>query len=209
LKYFPEFEVRTIMLVVGLTGGIGSGKSTVARMFADLGVPVIDADIVSREVTQQDQPAFTSIVRHFGEPILLPDGTLDRSRLRAIIFDDAKQRRWLESLLHPLIRDEMARQIKKMTTPYCIAVIPLLLEVEFYSFINRILVVDAPEHKQIERVVTRDKTPKAQVEAILKTQAARHDRIARAHDIITNDGVIADIASQVEKLHEKYSRMGG
>jgi dephospho-CoA kinase len=137
------------MLVVGLTGGIGSGKSTVANMFAALGVSVIDADVISREITQSGKPAFNSIIKHFGERLILPDGKLDRSQLRDIIFEDPKQRLWLENLTHPLIRDEMSRQIKNITAPYCIAVIPLLLEVEFYSFINRILVVDASEQKQI------------------------------------------------------------
>jgi len=195
------------MLVIGLTGGIGSGKSTVAKLFADLGVPIIDADVISRELTQPDQQAFTSIVKHFGNEIVLTDGTLDRAKLRTIIFDHSKERQWLENLLHPLIRNEMADQIKKQTKPYCIAVIPLLLEVEFYAFINRILVIDAPEHIQIERVMSRDNAAKEHVEAILKSQATRHDRIVRAHDIILNDGVMTDLAAQVEKLHEKYLQM--
>src|SRR5262245_30067916 len=127
----------SIMLVIGLTGGIGSGKSTVAKLFAERGVPIIDADIAAREVTTPNQPAFYSIVKHFGQEIVAKDGTLDRSKLRHIIFSDPKQRLWLEHLLHPQIRSKMQHQIANMTTPYCIAVIPLLLEVEFYSFINR------------------------------------------------------------------------
>jgi len=196
------------MLVVGLTGGIGSGKSTVANLFANLGVPIIDADLVAREVTQPNQPAFASIIKHFGTDILLPNGTLDRTKLRNIIFANAKQRLWLEHLLHPRIREEMNIQINKLSSPYCIAVIPLLLEVEFYSFINRILVVDAPEQAQIQRVMIRDEAMQPDIEAILKTQASRQDRKAHAHDIITNDGVMDDLVPQVKKLHEKYSQMG-
>jgi len=195
------------MQVIGLTGGIGSGKSTVAKLFADLGVPIIDADVAAREVTQPNTAAFASIVKHFGKDILLPDGILNRAKLRNIIFVDAKQRLWLEHLLHPLIQKQMKQQIDQLSAPYCIAVIPLLLEVEFYSFINRILVVDAPEHAQIQRVMDRDNTSKLEIEAILKTQAQRKDRKAHAHDIIVNDGVLADLIPQVEKLHEKYSKI--
>ncbi|MCW5584393.1 MAG: dephospho-CoA kinase, partial [Gammaproteobacteria bacterium] len=161
------------MLVIGLTGGIGSGKSTVANLFAEQGVPVIDADVIAREITAPNKPAFSSIVKHFGQSILNPDGTLDRTKLRQIIFHNPKQRLWLEKLLHPQIRNEMQQQIAKMTAPYCIAVIPLLLEVEFFSFINRILVVDAPESAQIRRVMLRDHMSQPDIEAILKTQAPR------------------------------------
>jgi dephospho-CoA kinase len=196
------------MLVIGLTGGIGSGKSTVAQLFADRGVPIIDADVAARKTTQPDSPAFTRIVKHFGNALVLPTGTLDRTKLRKIIFSDAKQRLWLEHLLHPLIRDEMKQEIDRLSAPYCIAVIPLLLEVEFYSFVNRILVVDAPEHAQIQRVAARDKASKSDIEAILKTQASRKNRKAHAHDIVLNDGIMADLIPQVEKLHEKYSQIG-
>ncbi len=196
------------MLVVGLTGGIGSGKSTVAKLFADLGVPIIDADVVSHDITQPNMPAFVSIVKHFGQAIVSDDGTLDRAKLRQIIFSDPKQRLWLEHLLHPLIRETMKEQINQLSSAYCIAVIPLLLEVEFYSFINRILVIDAPEHQQIERVVARDKGSKTDIEAILKTQASRKDRKVRAHDLIINDGKIADLIPQVQELHEKYLSIG-
>lgn len=195
------------MFVVGLTGGIGSGKSTVAQLFAERGVPIIDADVISREITQPDSPAFLDIIDHFNQELLLEDGTLDRTKLRNIIFEDPNERRWLEELLHPLIRSEMNKRIKKITAPYCIAVIPLLLEVEFYSFINRILVVDAPENLQVDRVTARDKSQKAHVEAILKAQANRLDRLARAQDLIINDGNLEDLIPQVEKLHEKYLEM--
>lgn len=196
------------MFVIGLTGGIGSGKSTVTQMFADLGVPIIDADVVARDITTPDKPAFASMVKHFGPDIVLPDGKLDRAKVRHLIFNDAKQRLWLEKLLHPQIREEMQKQIAQMSEPYCIAVIPLLLEVEFFSFINRILVIDAPEDEQIKRVMLRDNATKAEVEAILHSQATRKDRRAKAHDIITNDGDFAKLIPQVDKLHEMYLRLG-
>lgn len=195
------------MLVVGLTGGIGAGKSTVAKLFEQHGVAILDADVAARAVTTPDSPAFTSIVKHFGESIVLPSGLLDRNKLRDIIFSDPKQRLWLENLLHPLIRDHMRNELHHIKTPYCIAVIPLLLEVEFYSFINRILVVDAPEDMQVERVMTRDQTPKTAVDAILHSQASRKDRRAKAHDIITNDKNLAHLLPQVEKLHKQYLEM--
>jgi dephospho-CoA kinase len=195
------------MLVIGLTGGIGSGKSTVANLFAERGIPIIDADIVAREVSRPDTPAFASIVKHFGKEMVLPDGSLDRAALRNIIFNDTKQRLWLENLLHPLILAEMEKQIAKLSSPYCIAVIPLLLEVEFFSFINRILVVDTPESEQIKRVMLRDKSSKAEVEAILHSQARRETRRAKAQDIIQNEGTLEELAAQVEKLDGKYREM--
>jgi len=196
------------MLVVGLTGGIGSGKSTVTRLFAERGVTIIDADVIAREITARDKPAFANIVNHFGNEIVLQDGSLDRTKLRRIIFMDSKQRLWLENLLHPLIRNEMKEQINIISAPYCIAVIPLLLEVEFYSFINRILAVDAPKSAQIERVMARDKMSKPDIEAILKAQASRKNRNAKAHDVIINDGILDNLIPQVDQLHEMYLRMG-
>jgi dephospho-CoA kinase len=195
------------MLVIGLTGGIGSGKSTIAKLFAERGVPIIDTDLIARELTKPNQAAFSSIVKHMGQDILLADGTLNRAKLRDLVFADPKQRRWLENLLHPLIRKAMEKEINELDAPYCIAVIPLLFEVEFYSLVNRILVVDAPEALQIERVIARDKISKSDVQAILRTQASREDRVARAHDVILNEGKLEDVIPQVEKLHKMYLQM--
>jgi dephospho-CoA kinase len=196
------------MLVIGLTGGIGSGKSTVADLFAKKhNIPIIDADIVERDVTTPDKPAFARIIKHFGTELVMQDGKLDRAKLRQIIFNDPQQRLWLENLLHPLILAEMEQQIEKLTAPYCIAVIPLLLEVEFLSFINRILVVDAPETEQIKRVMQRDNTTQSEVEAILKNQANREIRLAKAQDVITNDGKMEDLILQVDALDKKYRLM--
>ncbi len=195
------------MLVIGLTGGIGSGKSTVSHLFAQLGVPIIDADLIARQITESNDQALSSIIEHFGKKIVSENGALNRAVLRDIIFNHPPERLWLEDLLHPLIREEMQQQIRQLSEPYCIAVIPLLLEVEFHSFINRILVVDAPENLQIERTRHRDQIQSSQIEAILKTQAHRHDRIARAHDVIVNDGTLEDLIPQVEKLHQQYLKL--
>ncbi|MBV9576665.1 MAG: dephospho-CoA kinase [Gammaproteobacteria bacterium] len=195
------------MLVIGLTGGIGSGKSTVAELFRQHHVPIIDADVIAREVTQAGTPLLLQIAEHFGNEILLNNGSLDRAKLRQIIFHQPNQRLWLENLLHPIIREEMQQKINKLSSPYCIAMIPLLLEVEFYSFINRILVIDAPEQLQIERTALRDKAQKSQIEIILKAQAKREYRLAHAQDIIINDGKIEDLIPQVEKLHQEYLKM--
>lgn len=195
------------MLVIGLTGGIGSGKTTVAKLFSERGIPIVDADIYARELTHPGKPAFQEIATHFGHEVLQKNGALDRPKLRKIIFENAKQRRWLEELLHPQIRKEMEHEIKTLKAPYCVAVIPLLLEVEFYSFINRILVVDSTPEMQLKRIASRDKMLKSEIEAIIKAQASREQRLSRAHDVIVNDGKLADLIPQVAKLHEKYLQL--
>lgn len=194
------------MLVIGLTGGIGSGKTTVANLFAQHHVPIIDADIIAREVTQINSPALAEIIRHFKDNNLLQtDGSLDRSKLRKIIFDQPEQRRWLEHLLHPIILAEIEKRLQTLSAPYCIIVIPLLFEVEPYPFINRILVVDAPSTLQIDRVIQRDNLSPQHVEAILQSQVTREHRLMHADDIITNSGSMQDLESQVAQLHAFYS----
>lgn len=191
-------------LVIGLTGGIGSGKTTVANLFANLYVPIIDADMIAREVTQVNSSALTAITQHFQENLLLADGSLNRSKLRQIIFAHPEERHWLENLLHPLIQTEIEKRIQTISAPYCIVVIPLLFEVQPYSFIDRVLVVDAPEHLQIERVMTRDKAEKNHVETIMQSQVQREHRLAKADDIIINTGSIEDLEKEVENLHNQY-----
>lgn len=192
------------MLTIGLTGGIGSGKSTVAYLFSERHIPIIDADKIARELTEANQPDFTKIVEHFGPTIITQDNQLDRKKLRLIIFADEKEKKWLEQLLHPSIQKKMQEEIKNKTASYCIAVIPLLIEAEVYSFIDRILVVDTTQDLQIERVIARDNLPRSHIETILKAQIPRTDRIAKAHDVITNNGKIDDLIPQVEKLHLFY-----
>ncbi len=192
------------MLVIGLTGGIGSGKSTVAKLFEDLGVTIIDADIITRDLTCKDQPALKEIVKHFGLDILTKDRTLDRAKLRKIIFERVEEKDWLEKLLHPLVRTEMFNQALNATSSYCIAVIPLLLETEKNPLINRILVVDAPEELQLARAKTRDQASHDEITAIIKTQLNRQSRLSHADDVIDNSGTLESLKDQVQELHQKY-----
>lgn len=197
------------MLVIGLTGGIGSGKTLVSKLFAEHGVPIIDADIIARQLTEPSQSAFDQIVQYFGNEILNADGSLNRKQLRSIIFKNTEQRLWLENLLHPLILKEMVRQVSRLTTntPYCLVVIPLLFETESNqssTFVDRILLIDSSEQNQLLRVSERDKSVKAEVLSILQNQAKREHRLAKADDVIINDGLISDLEPQVEHLHQKY-----
>lgn len=192
------------MLVIGLTGGIGSGKTTVANLFADLGVPIIDADVIAREVTQIGQPALESIAQHFGENILAGDGSLNRSKLRELIFKQPQEKKWLENLLHPLIRQHIETQIAALKAPYCIAVIPLLFEGKGYTFIDRILVVDTPSHLQIERTVKRDNTSISAVQSIINSQIKQDIRLAKADDVIKNEGGLAELREKVRILNSHY-----
>lgn len=194
------------MLVVGLTGGIGSGKSTVTALFAKKGIAIIDTDQLSRDLTQPNQPALQEIVAQFGQQILQPDGALNRAELRKIIFADEKKRRWLEELLHPLIRAEMQKIISQVQSPYCITVIPLLFETARNPLINRVLVVDAPEILQIERTMIRDHSSREAVAAILKTQVSREKRLSLADDVIVNAGSEQELIPQVDALHKFYLR---
>lgn len=193
------------MLVIGLTGGIGSGKSTVANLFAEYQVPIIDADIIAREMTLPGHPGYEPVIAHFGSAILQPDGQIDRKKLRQIIFSQPEEKQFLENLLHPLIRQEIERQINTQSAPYVIVVIPLLLESPYpYHFIQRILVVDAPIELQIERGRQRDQTQAIDIEAIINSQISREQRLALADEIIENAGKVADLIPQVRQLHEKY-----
>ena len=176
------------MLVVGLTGGIGSGKSSVANMFASLGAPVIDADVIARELVANQVNISEQIIQHFGDLVIDPDGSLDRNKLRKIIFADKVARLWLEALLHPLIIQEMQQLLTQITAAYCIMVIPLLIEAtEPYTLIDRILLVDAPEKLQVERAVNRDRITEVEVKQILASQATRDQRLQMADDVIVND----------------------
>lgn len=196
------------MMVVGLTGSIGSGKTTVAQLFAQHGVPVIDADVLAREVTQPQTPAYQAIVERFGPNIVNADGSLDRGSLREIIFHQPEEKDWLEALLHPAILIRMREEIARLDTPYCLAVIPLLLETDAASFVQRILVVDVTEEKQIERAALRDKDTHESIKRIINTQVPRDQRLQRADDVIDNAGSKADLAHQVEMLHQKYLKLG-
>ena len=193
------------MLVVGLTGGIGSGKSSAAGFFQAHGVTVIDADQLSRAVVEPGQTALQTIVDHFGDTILTAAGTLNRARLREIVFDNATERQWLEALLHPLIRNLIQQEIKRCQGPYCILMSPLLLETSQRDDVDRILVVDVPEALQIERTRRRDGNDESLVRAIIATQAGRKLRLELADDVLINDGSLAQLAAEVDRLHTFYT----
>lgn len=192
------------MLIIGLTGGIGSGKSTVANLFEDLGVPIIDMDYIARQVVEPGQTALQQITQIFGNELIDAEGKLKRQQLSQIIFDSEEKRRQLETILHPLIREETERQLAKLETPYCVVVIPLLLESDQRSLVNRILVVDAPEDIQIARTMQRDGISASQAEKILASQVDRQSRLNAADDIINNSGELEALRHQVNKLDQMY-----
>lgn len=195
------------MYVVGLTGGIGSGKSTVANLFEQHQVRVVDADQIARDVVIPGSPALTQIVDHFGPEILLADGNLNRSRLRELIFNKPKEKVWLEQLLHPRIRDEAVKQIQQATSPYCIYMAPLLIENKLFTMVDRVLVVDISRELQFERASARDKQSWQNVEKIIASQVSREDRLKYADDVIDNSGELVNLEKQVEKLHQKYCEL--
>lgn len=191
-------------MIIGLTGGIGSGKTTVANLFAQLGIECIDADIIAREVVVPGAAALKVIQQQFGKEVLLASGELNRTVLRQMIFSNEKNKQWLENLLHPLILAEIAKRIKSIASPYGIVTIPLLFETGPYDFISRTLLVDALPEQQIARIMQRDGLTAEQAKNIIGQQMAREQRINQADDIILNDGEQGSLAKKVHKLHEKY-----
>lgn len=195
--------------VVGLTGGLGSGKSTVADLFADKGVPVIDADMIARQLVEPGQPALKEIVAHYGVTTLRPDGTLDRAKLKNLIFNDATQKTWLENCLHPRIYDAIKLALKNVQAPYCLVVIPLLTESfpRYKDLINYVLMVDVPPTLQATRVSSRDHLDEALIQKMINSQASREARLAIADAIITNEGRIEDLKGQILALHDFFTRI--
>ena len=194
-------------LVIAVTGGIGSGKSTVCDEFARCGVPVIDADQVAREVVLPGSPGLAEITAEFGPFILASDHTLDRAALRRVVFADPAARLKLEAILHPLIRHATRARIAALDADYCLLAIPLLVEKGHYDQIDRVLVVDCPEDVQINRVMSRDSLTAPEVAAIMRTQATRDARLSRADDVIVNAEGLESITTQVARLHEIYRRL--
>ncbi|MGQ7271533.1 dephospho-CoA kinase [Marinobacter nauticus] len=192
--------------VIGLTGGIGSGKSTVARMFGALGVHWVDADDVARQVVEPGTQALRAIADHFGESILQGNGELDRAALRQKVFEDPEQRRWLEGLLHPIIRQELIRQLspEDYNLPYVMLVSPLLLETNQHELVERIVVVDVPEETQINRTMARDGNSREQVERILAAQMPRAARREKADAIINNAQPLECVEASVHALHQRF-----
>jgi dephospho-CoA kinase len=192
-------------LRIGLTGGIASGKSTVTQRFAELGIPVIDADVAARIVVEPGKPGLDQVVRRFGSGVLDTSGNLDRPALRALIFNDSASRQALDVILHPLIRTEMEQQAARATGPYLVMAIPLLIEGgSARERVDRVLVVDVDEALQLERVQARDGGSPSQARAILASQVSREARLAAADDVLRNAGTVADLRQAVDRLHEKY-----
>lgn len=193
------------MYVVAITGGIGSGKTTVANQFAALGIEVVDADLIAREVVAPGTPALAAIVNHFGPEILTEQGLLDRRVLRERIFSDQAAKSWLNALLHPIIRSEMLRQCAAVSSPYCLLVVPLLVENRLTELADRVLVIDVDEATQIERTCRRDGVSREQAQAILASQASRSERLAMADDVLDNQsGTTETIRERILALHETY-----
>ena len=189
---------------IGLTGGIASGKSTVASMFAELGAAIIDTDVIAREVVMPGRPALDEIRDAFGAAVMGDDGTLDRSAMRQIVFSDESARRRLEAILHPRIQAETYRQSDQAGGDYQLIVVPLLVESSLKSFVDRILVVDCDEERQIRRLLARDAESALQAQRILASQSSRDERLAIADDVIVNDGDLESTRAQVAALHEIY-----
>lgn len=195
------------MLKVGLTGGIGSGKTTVSDHFRHLGAPVIDTDVLAREVVAPGEPALEQLVDAFGRDILRDDGTLDRDRLRECVFDDPAARRRVESILHPAIRQRLRERLHELDredVPYCILVVPLLVETDFQEMVDRVLVVEAPRERRIQWVMARSGISREEVEKIMESQASSEERMHAAHDVLYNDGSVEDLLDGVDRLHAKY-----
>ncbi len=193
-----------MVLRIGLTGGIGSGKSTACEIFSELKVPVIDADVIAVKAVKPGMPALQSIIDEFGVKIITKDGYLNRKKLRDRIFKNESDRRKLESILHPVIYKEIERQTKSINSAYCIISIPLLLETGTSDIIDRILVIDIPKELQLSRASARDNASLKNIETIIHSQISRDDRLAAADDIINNEGDIENLRKQIYDLHEFY-----
>ncbi|MBB5212120.1 dephospho-CoA kinase [Microbulbifer hydrolyticus] len=199
------------MFTVGLTGGIGSGKSAAAARFRHHGVNVVDADWAARVVVEPGRPALVEIARHFGEAVILADGSLDRAALRQRVFDDPAERRWLEQLTHPLIREEIISSLAVSQTthsaPYAILESPLLIETSQSELVQRVCVVDIPEALQLQRASARDANSVEQIRKIMAAQLPRDERCAKADDILDNSGSLESLNAQVDALHRKYIQL--
>ena len=196
------------MLTVGLTGGIGSGKSTVANLFSELGVPVIDTDAIAHQLTVAGSAALDDIRVVFGDAVIQPDGNLDRASLRRVVFADTESRHQLEAILHPRIRKEVMQQHARVEAPYVLVAIPLLVEAGGYgNWLDRVLVVDCSEDLQIARAMARSRLPREAICAILAAQASRAERLAIADDVIVNSATIAHLREQVVTMNQSYLAM--
>ena len=190
-------------MIIGLTGGIGSGKTAVSETFEDLGITVVDADLASRVVVEKGKPCLEKIAEHFGEDILNENSELDRAKLREIIFNSSEEKNWLESLLHPAIAGQIQDELKASTSAYTILVSPLLLETNQKEFCSKVLIVDVPVEVQVDRTLKRDGVSEEQVQSIIKSQISREARLELADEIIMNDGNLEDLKLAVKDLHQR------
>ncbi|MGU9957913.1 MAG: dephospho-CoA kinase [Arenicellales bacterium WSBS_2016_MAG_OTU3] len=197
------------MKIVGLTGGMGSGKTTVSNRFEYLGVPVIDADVISHELTQIGASGYREIVDYFGAGIVRGDGELDRTKLRNLVFNNSGEKRALEAILHPKIRAGMRKRANKLETVYCIFSIPLLIESKQHKTVDRVLVVDAANDKRIAWIKSRSRLSEAEISAIFAAQISTQRRLQLADDVLTNDGTLEALEKQVDKIHHRYLNLWG
>jgi dephospho-CoA kinase len=198
------------MLVVGLTGGIAAGKSTATAFFQEHGVPVIDADEVARDVVAPGTPGLAAVAAAFGSQILQADGTLDRRRLREVVFADPAERHRLEAILHPLIQAEIRARLQRVRGPYCILAVPLLIEsAALRALVHRVLVIDVPEEVQLARLMQRDRMSAEQCQAMLAAQTSRARRLEAADDVVDNATDIVALTHQLESVHARYLELAG
>jgi len=191
-------------MIIGLTGGIGSGKTAVSNCFQELGITIVDADLASRVVVEKGKPSLESIEEHFGSDILNESGELDRGKLREIIFNSDSEKQWLESLLHPAIAKQIQNELSSSKSPYTILVSPLLLETNQKDFCSKVLVVDVPVETQVSRTLARDGVSEEQINSIINSQIDRNERLALADEVVSNNGTIEDLEVAVRELHNKF-----
>lgn len=197
------------MFIVGLTGGIASGKTTVSNLFASLGAAIIDTDVISRSLLEPRQEGYNAVLRRFGRSILLDDGQIDRRQLRRLVFNDKSVKIWLESILHPLIRKESRRQINAIkNADYVVLVVPLLFESDFVSMVDRVVAVDCDKAVQISRLIERDNIDADLAEKIIAQQIPNDERIRLADDVINNNGSVVELKAQIGRLHDQYRTTG-
>ncbi|WP_273150079.1 dephospho-CoA kinase [Methylophaga thiooxydans] len=192
---------------VGLTGGVACGKSTVSQLFSELGVTIIDADVIARKLLEKDTDCYKQVIELFGNDITFSDGEINRALLRDLVFSDTTAKHQLEKILHPSVREQMLALAETSETAYCIFVVPLLVEADMLDLVDRILVIDIPEATQLERLIKRDKLTKSQAQNILNNQATRQQRMQVANDLIDNQNDINSLKDKVEELHHFYREL--
>ncbi|MCP4598128.1 dephospho-CoA kinase [Neptuniibacter sp.] len=195
------------MFVVGVTGGIGSGKSAATDILSQLGVTVVDADIVAREVVEPGEPALQAIKEYFGSEVIATNGSLDRAALRKLVFSNNDNREWLEKLLHPIIRKSIIEQLNRSNGDYAVLASPLLLETDQYQLVDHVVVIDVPVEIQLQRTMSRDNNNEEQVKAIINAQMARQERLDKADSVISNDSDLAHLDTEISTLHEQLIQL--